>query len=144
MDRTTPPLERAARRTDREPSPLVVGDCLIYTGTVTAEGYGLIKVPTGQRGGRTVLLHRLAYEVLVGPIPDGLELDHQCRRPACYNAEHLEPVTGAVNQQRAATSRPLCPAGHLRTPKPSRPGQTHCVPCIREASRRYRAKKAAA
>ena len=38
----------------------------------------------------------------VGSIPDGLHLDHLCRVPACVNPEHLEPVTLAENNRRAA------------------------------------------
>lgn len=127
-----------------EPSDLVPGDCLIYTGQQTADGYGLIKVPTGERGGRTVLLHRLAYELLVGPIPEGLTIDHLCRRPACYNAAHLEAVTQLENQLRGvAATRPLCPRGHQRTPN-GRGRQTRCLPCENEQARARRARRRAA
>lgn len=143
MTTVTPPLVRAARRTTRQASPHVEGDCLIY-GSTTPDGYGVIKIATGQRGGRTVLLHRLAYETLVGPIPDGLELDHRCRNRACYNTDHLEPVTPSVNQQRGAAAKPLCPAGHVRTPDPTRPGQTRCKPCRQESDRRRYARQRSA
>ena len=63
-------------------------------------GYGAIRVK-----GRTTYAHRFAYEQLVGPIPDGLELDHLCRIPACCNPAHLEPVTHAENVRRGITSR---------------------------------------
>lgn len=46
--------------------------------------------------------HRHSYQSLVGSIPDGLHLDHLCRVPACVNPEHLEPVTLAENNRRAA------------------------------------------
>ena len=51
--------------------------------------------------------HRLAWEIVIGPIPDGLVLDHLCRRPVCVNPSHLEPVTDAENLRRAAVSRRL-------------------------------------
>lgn len=51
-------------------------------------------------GGRLRLIHRVAYELLAGPIPGGLELDHLCRNRACFNPAHLEPVTGRVNVLR--------------------------------------------
>ena len=47
-----------------------------------------------------VKAHRFAYELLVSPIPDGLELDHLCRNTLCVNPVHLEPVTHAENLRR--------------------------------------------
>ncbi len=63
--------------------------------------------------------HKLAYEVLVGKVPTGLELDHVCRNRACYNPAHLEPVTHRENVQRGDArgqgqlKKVYCPAGHL-------------------------------
>ena len=44
--------------------------------------------------------YRLVYRLFVGPIPDGLEIDHRCRNPSCVNPHHLEPVTHAENMRR--------------------------------------------
>ena len=60
-------------------------------------GYGRFNF--GGRG-QKVQAHRFAYEVLVGPIPDGLDLDHRCRVRHCVNPNHLEPVTNAENHRR--------------------------------------------
>lgn len=71
------------------------GDCLRWTGLIRANGYGKISVQ-----GRLVYVHRLAYEVAKGPIPDGLEIDHLCRVRDCINPDHLEAVTHAENVRR--------------------------------------------
>lgn len=52
--------------------------------------------------GRNIAAHRFAYEALVGPIPEGLELDHTCRVKRCVNPAHLEPVTHRENILRGA------------------------------------------
>lgn len=65
----------------------------------TRNGYGQI----GQWSKGTIdYAHRVAYEMLVGPIPAGLVLDHICRNPSCVNPAHLEPVTQAENLRRGA------------------------------------------
>lgn len=78
------------------------GDCWPWLGTTTSTGYGLFGVP---REDRTVGAHRYAYELVVGPIPTGLELDHLCRVRNCVNPAHLEPVTHAENLRRGREAR---------------------------------------
>jgi hypothetical protein len=61
------------------------------------------------------MAHRLSYEHHVGPIPDGLQIDHTCRNRKCVNPEHLEPVTNAENttrQDHAERRKTHCPKGH--------------------------------
>jgi hypothetical protein len=68
-------------------------------GPRSGKGYGSLSIR-----GKTVYAHRVFYEYLVGPIPDGMQLDHVaergCQHPHCVNPDHLEPVTNAVNTQR--------------------------------------------
>ena len=73
--------------------------CWIWTSTITKKGYGRFWF-----GARSHRAHRFMYELLVGPIPDGLVLDHLCCETRCVNPAHLEPVTAAENSRRAAAS----------------------------------------
>lgn len=84
------------------------GGCLIWTGTRT-NGYGIIGV-----GGKTRGVHRVMYELAVGPIPEGAHLDHQCRVRCCVNPHHLEPVNAAENSRRTRGYRAgdQCHNGH--------------------------------
>lgn len=72
--------------------------CWLWTGAKTGAGYGMIR-EVGH-GGKMLMAHRVAYELLVGPIPEGLFLDHLCRTPLCVNPAHLEPVTCRENMRR--------------------------------------------
>lgn len=71
--------------------------CWIWDGAIAAEtGYG-----TCQKK----MAHRVVYEREVGPIPDGLVLDHLCRVRACVNPSHLEPVTIGENARRGSHTK---------------------------------------
>jgi hypothetical protein len=97
--------------------------CWVFTGSKVSGRYGHL-------GGSTSLrAHRITFEALVGPIPEGLELDHLCRKPACVRPEHLEPVSHAENMRRTRKSH--CPRGHaLNSANTSRYGTTrHCLEC---------------
>lgn len=73
--------------------------CWRWTGAISPQLYARLLV-----NGRNTLAHRWAYEHFIGPIPDGLTLDHLCRVRDCVNPEHLEPVTLQVNISRRDTS----------------------------------------
>jgi hypothetical protein len=80
--------------------------CWLWTGSPVGKGYGRIGI-----SGHGVLVHRFAYELLVGPIPEGLTIDHVkangCTSKLCVKAiadefgpAHLEAVTPRENNLR--------------------------------------------
>ena len=114
--------------------------CWIFTGALS-EGYGTIG--RGRRGEGNVRAHRVTYERLVGPVPEGLDLDHLCRNRACCNPAHLEPVTRSENARRGARwdVRPThCKNGHEFTPENTyqKQKQRVCRACHNARQRTYR------
>lgn len=123
--------------------------CWWWTGCVTGgnsagDGYGSFHFANRQP--RSQRAHRVAYELFVGPIPEGLQLDHLCRNKLCVNPAHLEPVTAAENKRRDYESRGVCRNGlHLKTPEntyvPLGADNARCLLCMRATQGRYRARK---
>lgn len=101
--------DRIAARVVRE------GECLVWPGA-KSHGYGQISV-----NGKPKRVHRIAYELAYGPIPEGLEIDHLCGNRACCLPEHLEAVTHAENLRRSSNivgvlaRRTHCSRGHELT-----------------------------
>lgn len=93
-------IERFWRHVDKAgPLPKwapFLGPCWLWTGSTKEAGYGQFNAEK-----RNVRAHRFAYELVVGPIPAGLELDHLCMVTGCVNPAHLEAVTKAENLRRA-------------------------------------------
>lgn len=122
-------------------------DCWLWLGTDNGHGYGVIGVG-GRIGGQTYV-HRVAWELERGPIPDGLEVDHLCRTRSCVNPRHMALVTHQENSRRSPmvvstlnANKTHCPAGHpydeANTYRPpGAPGSRMCRACmaIREAKR---------
>ena len=92
----------------------VAEGCWLWTGSINESGYGLL---IEKAGGKQInhRAHRWSYEYHIGPIPDGLVLDHLCRVRRCVNPDHLEPVTDAENIRRGVSwngSKTHCKRGH--------------------------------
>ncbi len=145
--------------------------CWKWCGVINRKGYGNVTLPkrrcihAGWQGVACTCVHnhsittgphRVAYVLVVGEVPDGLQLDHLCRNRWCCNPAHLEPVTPAENSRRAhwtleaahlairakAEARTHCVAGHEYTLSNiiRRPGKVHSRECraCANASRRKR------
>lgn len=69
--------------------------CWLWLGALNTGGWGQVK-----RQGFENYVHRIAYTELVGPIPEGLEIDHLCHVRNCVNPDHLEAVTQLENLRR--------------------------------------------
>lgn len=131
--RTTP--EKVLARLDTSDPD----SCWLWPGAVRPDGYGVVSVAD-----KTRPVHRYLYEQLVGPVPDGLQLDHLCRVRHCCNPAHLEPVTGKENVLRGIghsaenARKDVCQEGHPLTGdnvyvRPS--GARNCRTCHREKNR---------
>jgi hypothetical protein len=136
MSRALAPLqERFWRRVHK------TNGCWLWRGQKNGKGYGLIARTTKPR---TVLLaHRVSYELCVGLIPPGLQIDHLCRNHSCVNPAHLEVVTQRENLLRGVgfpskeANQTHCIRGHAFTPantylRPDRFGR-QCRACRRTA-----------
>ena len=121
--------------------------CWEWTAGKISDGYGHFW-NSEQR--RNESAHRVAYEALVGPIPDGLVLDHLCRNRGCVNPAHVEPVTNEENVRRgvspsvANAKKTHCTSGHPydaeNTGIVSTTGERYCRECRRIRTRERRAR----
>lgn len=112
------------------------GGCWLYEGYRRRDGYA-----QAWWDGRQQYLHRAMYEHLVGPIPDGLTLDHLCRVRNCVNPSHLDPVSAAENTRRGIprnSRKSVCPKGHEYDVQSSR--ARFCRKCRGETLSEYRAR----
>lgn len=124
-------------------------DCWLWTGCTGSGGYAVIQINRKTRYGirGTRYAHRVAYEMLVGSIPRGHQLDHLCRIRRCVNPDHLEPVTPKENTRRginANSLKTICPQGHsysVENTYIARDGSRICRACHKEHERVYRATK---
>ena len=115
--------------------------CVPWSGYRDSEGYG-------RNGGP--LAHRQVYERVIGPIPEGLTIDHLCRNRACVNPQHMEPVSMRINALRGDTiaarkaAQTECIHGHpfdLANTRIDVNGTRRCRACNRNAVRRSRERR---
>lgn len=149
MTAGTPPLpESFWRRVVAGPD-----GCWVWAGALTGAGYAQL---SDRLTHPTRLAHLAAYERLVGPIPEGMQLDHTCHtrdvscsggkclHRRCVNPAHLEPVTRRVNLLRGRS--PAARAAVAETCSEGHPfdavkadGTRDCTVCSRAANRRWHA-----
>jgi hypothetical protein len=121
--------------------------CWLWTAALR-NGYGMIGL--GGRGAGVGYAHRLSHEMHIGPIPDGLVIDHLCRTPRCVNPAHLEAVPQRVNVMRGLhpsingswmAAKTHCPDGHEYSTENTYVyrGRRTCRSCRRANDRRRRA-----
>lgn len=122
--------------------------CWIWTAGKNYAGYGHF---IGNNKNRW-LAHRYAYTLLVGKIPKGLTLDHQCRNTSCVNPEHLKPMTikenilkgngaAAINKRKTQ-----CPQGHPYKGNNliiRKSGSRRCRTCTNNSAKEYQRQKRA-
>ena len=116
--------------------------CWLYTGRLNRKGYGA----AGSHGSA----HRYFYTRLVGPIPEGLQIDHLCMVPRCVNPAHMEPVTVQENLRRKYEAMVLpetCSRGHVYTEENTYmhpTGYRDCKDCRKINKKNFRERRKAA
>lgn len=127
--------------------------CWLWTGAVQSSGYGSV----GRDGGTSALAHRVSYEAYIGPIPDGMQVDHVkdrgCRSRRCVAPYHLEAVTPQENVNRTGHGEQThCKRNHplsgdnliVKKRGPGRRPTRNCRTCQVQAQRDFRARQRAA
>lgn len=145
----TPEAERFWRRVVKTDT------CWNWVGYIDPDGYG--RFPKAGRRNGNHIAHRFSYELLVGPIPKGLVIDHLCRNRICQNPAHMEPVSVRTNTLRGNTNQARnlakthCKFGHpfdeantlllKRVRKSGEFIERRCRTCGREQTARFRTKE---
>lgn len=128
------------------------GGCWVWTASIDPNGYGKYSETVGGKK-RYPYAHRYAYTALVGPIPEGLTIDHLCKNRKCVNPDHLEAVTLRVNILRSDSPparqarQARCKRGHELTPDNTytSSGYRQCRACWKmQNHEQYLKRKAAA
>jgi hypothetical protein len=129
--------------------------CWLWLLALDKYGYGRITISQPTKKNREA--HRVSYETFVGAIPSGLVIDHLCRNRLCVNPAHLEAVSRRENTLRSPIAiaalnirKTHCKNGHLLSDENLYTAPWHvdervscrgCRECIRQNSRRYKARR---
>lgn len=120
-------------------------DCWEWQGTRVKGGYGRTTFGSRTDGTRRLkLVHRATYEAAVGPIEDGMTIEHVCVNPPCCNPAHLIAMTMRDNTLRN-TGPTAINARKTECPKCAGPftvranGTRYCRPCLLAYYRAYNA-----
>ena len=140
-----PLIDRALRNVREESAPEFLGPGALPCWLAKPSSKdGRLRLHVGKRG---VFAYWVTYAEFIGEIPDGLVPDHLCRRPACVNPWHLDPVPGRVNVARGSgptavnARKDFCKNGHplsgenLRIEKT---GSRRCRTCVRVSQRKVK------
>lgn len=112
---TTPQIERLMAKVEKTDA-----GCWLFTGALSPAGYGVVSAGRRSESGER-LAHRVAYINFVGPIPEGMEIDHVCSVRNCTRPDHLQVVSHRENVQRTNErgravfwnkAKTHCPKGH--------------------------------
>lgn len=130
------PEQRFLARTDK------TDDCWLWQGALDPKGYG--RILDRLISWNQIPVHRWAYLHYVGPIAEGLTVDHRCRVTNCVRPDHLRLLTASENVADGWTARDTCQNGHPRTPETTvertlAGGRRTrmCIECERARRRRY-------
>lgn len=134
--------------------PEPMSGCWLWSAADDSHGYGYA---FSRAYWKQIKAHRLSYELFVGPVPEGKELDHKCRVRCCVNPQHLEPVTHLENVRRGEggkagaafqRSKTHCRSGHpydesntYRHVDKHGQEKRHCRECMRQSCRRWSPKR---
>jgi HNH endonuclease len=120
-------------------------DCWVWTGARWSRGYGQLR-----GDGRRLLAHRVAWQLVNGPIPDGLQVCHRCDNPPCVRPDHLFLGSASINAldrdnkgRNGQAAKAYCPAGHEYSDANTyrnRNGHRRCRACHRASVARHSAK----